>query len=96
MTTATPGGRRPGVPASRCQLKPPVAWLPWRLPYISAAHASGDDILKVGLIGCGGRGTGRGGQCTAADARALVAVADAFPWRIEESLPRYPRRSPAR
>ena len=26
------------------------------------AHAAGSDILKVGLIGCGGRGTGAAAQ----------------------------------
>lgn len=93
-------GSAAGVPACRPQdanfSKPPVAWLPWRLASTSgAAHASGDDILKVGLIGCGGRGTGAAVNALSADARArLVAVADAFPWRIEESLPRLSAEKP--
>ena len=28
----------------------------------STVHAGGDDVLRVGLIGCGGRGTGAAGQ----------------------------------
>lgn len=44
------------------------------------------DAIRVGLIGCGGRGTGAAVQAlsTAADVR-LVAMADAFPDRVEES-----------
>ena len=32
-----------------------------------SAHASVDDTIKVGLIGCGGRGTGAAGQALNAD-----------------------------
>lgn len=44
------------------------------------AHAGGtDDILRVGLIGCGGRGTGAARQALLADERVqLVAMADVF------------------
>jgi myo-inositol 2-dehydrogenase/D-chiro-inositol 1-dehydrogenase len=44
------------------------------------------DAIRVGLIGCGGRGTGAAVQAlsTAADVQ-LVAMADAFPDRVEES-----------
>jgi myo-inositol 2-dehydrogenase / D-chiro-inositol 1-dehydrogenase len=49
--------------------------------------AQGDDTLKVGLVGCGGRGTGAAGQALAADKGSrLVAVADAFPEQIERAL----------
>ena len=52
-----------------------------------AAHAAGDDTLKVGLIGCGGRGTGAAVNALAADKNAkLVAMADVFDWRIQASL----------
>ena len=51
------------------------------------AHAAGSDTLKVGLIGCGGRGTGAAEQALTADKNVkLVAVADAFKDRLEESL----------
>lgn len=53
-------------------------------------HAAGDDVLKFGLIGCGGRGTGAAGQALHADKNNhLVAVADMFPEPINgtEKLP---------
>jgi predicted dehydrogenase len=50
-------------------------------------HAAGGDTLRVGLIGCGGRGTGAASQALAADKNVkLVAMADAFPDRLEKSL----------
>jgi len=46
-----------------------------------------DDTIRVGLVGCGGRGTGAALQALkAASNTKLVAVADAFSDRIEESL----------
>lgn len=49
--------------------------------------AAGNDTLKVGLIGCGGRGTGAAGQALMADKNVkLVAMADAFQDRLDESL----------
>ena len=51
------------------------------------AHAAGSDILRVGLIGCGDRGTGAATQALAADSNVrLVAMADAFEDRLENSL----------
>lgn len=51
------------------------------------AHAAGSDRIKVGLVGCGGRGTGAAEQALTADKGvALVAVADAFEDRLGESL----------
>lgn len=50
-------------------------------------HAAGNDLLKVGLIGCGGRGTGAAGQALLADKNVkLVAMADAFEDRLTKSL----------
>ena len=52
-----------------------------------AAHAAGDDVLRVGLIGCGGRGTGAAVNALNADKNArLVAMADTFDWRLSGSL----------
>ncbi len=49
--------------------------------------AAGDDTLKVGLIGCGERGTGAAVQALQADKNVkLVAMADAFADRLESSL----------
>lgn len=42
-------------------------------------HAAGDDILRVGLVGCGGRGCGAAVNAMNADPQAhVVAVADVF------------------
>ena len=54
---------------------------------VSNAHAAGGDTIRVGLIGCGGRGTGAAEQALQADkGTRLVAMADAFPDRLEASL----------
>lgn len=52
-----------------------------------SAHAAGDDQIKVGLIGCGGRGTGAAAQAlhTEGDVK-LVAMGDAFQDRLDDSL----------
>ncbi|HEY4312557.1 MAG TPA: Gfo/Idh/MocA family oxidoreductase [Pirellulales bacterium] len=51
------------------------------------AHAAGSDVLKVGLIGCGGRGTGAAAQALTADPNVqLTAVGDAFADRVQSSL----------
>jgi predicted dehydrogenase len=51
------------------------------------AHAAGSDILKVGMIGCGGRNTGAVVQALTADPGArLVAMCDIFMDRIQEKL----------
>jgi myo-inositol 2-dehydrogenase/D-chiro-inositol 1-dehydrogenase len=44
-----------------------------------SAHAAGSDVIKLALIGAGGRGKGAAGQLMTADPNLkLVAVADAF------------------
>ena len=49
--------------------------------------ASIDNAINVGLVGCGGRGTGAAAQAMNADDYAhLVAVADVYPEQIEKSL----------
>jgi predicted dehydrogenase len=51
------------------------------------AHAEGSDLLRVGLIGCGGRGTGAAVNALGADENCrLVAMADVFADRLEISL----------
>ncbi len=50
-------------------------------------HAAGGDTLRVGLIGCGSRGTGAASQALNADKNVkLVAMGDAFQDRLERSL----------
>jgi predicted dehydrogenase len=52
-----------------------------------SAHAAGSDVLKIGLIGCGGRGSGAAGNALNADAGAkLYALGDAFEDRLQGSL----------
>ncbi|MBL8792616.1 MAG: Gfo/Idh/MocA family oxidoreductase [Planctomycetia bacterium] len=54
---------------------------------IPAVHAAGGDTIKVGLIGCGGRGTGAATQALNADKNVkLTALGDAFADRLESSL----------
>jgi predicted dehydrogenase len=52
-----------------------------------SVHAAGTETLKVGLVGCGGRGTGAAMDALSSDGQTiLVAVADTFADRAEESL----------
>lgn len=59
-------------------------------PFIASsgfAQVSPGETLRVGLIGCGGRGTGAAAQALAADSNVkLVALGDAFPDRLQFSL----------
>ena len=51
------------------------------------ARAAGGETLRVGLVGCGGRGTGAATQALSADPDVkLVAMADAFEDRLQEGL----------
>lgn len=54
------------------------------LPLSRGAHAAGSDVIKFGLIGCGGRGCGAALNAMNAgpDVR-LVAMADLFPAKAE-------------
>ena len=57
------------------------------------AYAGGSDLLKLGLIGCGGRGTGAASQALNADSGVeLVAMADAFEDRLNSSRERLERQ----
>src|SRR5271165_202213 len=50
-------------------------------------HAGGSDTLRIGLIGCGGRGTGAAADALQADPNVrLVAMADIFEDRLQSSL----------
>jgi predicted dehydrogenase len=56
-------------------------------PALGHVHVAGDEVLKIGLIGCGGRGTGAASQALNADPNVkLVAMGDAFPDRLQASL----------
>jgi predicted dehydrogenase len=69
-------------------------------PTAIRGHAAGSDILRVGLVGCGGRGTGAVVNALQADpGTELVAMGDVFADRIESSLQQLlqmkPETSPA-
>ena len=58
-----------------------------------SAHAAGSDVLKIALIGCGGRGTGAASDCLNAakilgQPIKLIALADAFEDRARGALGR--------
>jgi myo-inositol 2-dehydrogenase / D-chiro-inositol 1-dehydrogenase len=53
----------------------------------SGVLGASNETLRVGLVGCGGRGTGAAGQALKADSNVqLVAMGDAFPERIQSAL----------
>ena len=50
------------------------------------AHAAGSDVIKFGLVGCGGRGTGAASQImNSPHPTKLVAMGDAFMDKVEGS-----------
>ncbi len=58
------------------------------LPLARSAHAAGSDVIKIALIGCGGRGNGAAAQALRNKSMPnvrLVAMADAFKDRIDFS-----------
>ena len=60
-----------------------------------AAHAAGSDVIKVALIGSGGRGTGAATNQMSADKNVkLIAIADAFEGRAKGSLDGLKKRFP--
>src|SRR5262249_47291151 len=58
------------------------------------AYAGGNDEIRVGLVGCGGRGTGAAVNCLEADAGVkIVALGDAFKDRLESCQAALKQRS---
>ncbi len=67
------------------------------IPGSMGVFAQGSDTIKVGVIGCGGRGTGAAIDCLKADPGIeIVALGDLVPDRIESSLARLMKEFPAR
>jgi predicted dehydrogenase len=60
-------------------------------------HAAGSDTIRVGLVGCGGRGTGAASQALNADqAVILTAMGDMFEDKLTASLKRLSKQEPQR
>ena len=54
-----------------------------------SAHAAGSDVIKLALIGAGGRGVGAASQLMTADKNLqLIAIADAFDKRANDAMTR--------
>ncbi len=54
---------------------------------LPAVHAAGSDLIRVGLIGCGGRGSGAAGNVLESSPNVkLVAMGDVFEDRLKDSL----------
>jgi predicted dehydrogenase len=54
---------------------------------ITPAFAAGSDRVRIGLVGCGGRGIGAVRNCLAADPSVqLVAIGDAFADRVDAAM----------
>ena len=58
-------------------------------------HAAGDDIIRVGLVGCGGRGCGAAVNAMNADPNVhLVAMADVFEDKVQGGCKRLKEAKP--
>ena len=67
-------------------------------PYLAfpqKTFAENSETLRVGLIGCGGRGTGAAGQALSADNNVvLTAMGDVFQKQLDNSLNTLKKESP--
>ncbi len=71
------------------------AALAGNLAIARSAHAQGSDILKIGLIGCGGRGTGAALNAMNADRNSkLTAMGDLFIERVKGRRKLLKKRNP--
>lgn len=84
-----PGGSSANAPSRRAFLTTSTATavggvLGTGLLQAPAVHAAGDDAIKIGVIGCGGRGTGAADNALAADPKVkIVALGDLFRDRLD-------------
>jgi predicted dehydrogenase len=80
-THSTPGASRRDFLKSTAAVG--AAAVAAHLSLASSARAAGDDVIKVGLIGCGGRGSGAADNVLhSAKGVQIVALADAFGDRL--------------
>ena len=65
------------------------------LSLLRGAHAAGSDMIKIGLIGCGGRGSGAAvNAMNAGPDVSLVAMADIFEDRVSGARERLKKEKP--
>ena len=65
----------------------------WGLP--TGAFASGSDVLRLGVVGCGGRGIGSAMYALQQEGVRITAMADVFPDHIEQSLKSLKQTTPS-
>lgn len=88
--------RRDFVKSTATTAAAPVA-LGTILSAVPNVHAGGSGTIRVGLVGCGGRGTGAATQALNADPGVRVtAMADVFIDKLEASLTRIQNHAPDR
>ncbi|MBN2314327.1 MAG: Gfo/Idh/MocA family oxidoreductase, partial [Sedimentisphaerales bacterium] len=85
MTRSNKANKEPGTTRRDFLKASTVAASAVSLGISHRVFASGSDILRVGMIGCGGRNTGAAAQALTADSGArLVAMCDIFMDRVKE------------
>src|SRR5262249_39094841 len=84
---ACPMSREPGTPTRRDFLTASAAGatLAATGAFAAGAYAGGNDEIKVGVIGCGGRGSGAADNVLhSAKGLKIVAIGDAFEFRVKD------------
>ncbi len=98
MNTNTTSGARPATRRDFLKTTAALAGTAalGQLALERSAHAAGNDVIRIGLIGCGGRGTGAAANALNAgkDIR-LVAMADIFEERLKASREQLKQTKPA-
>ena len=71
--------------------KAPIAAVAATLPATLPAHVAGSHVIKVGLVGCGGRGTGAANDIVTAAGKdvKIVALGDVFRDRIDTARAKF-------
>ena len=65
------------------------------IPRNLGLHAAGSDMIRIGMIGCGGRATGAAIDCLdAVPGVEVIAMFDLFPDRVDKSLARLREKHP--
>jgi predicted dehydrogenase len=93
MSTPIDDGGGPGG-LSRREFVKTTAAAALAAPFV---HAGGSDLIRVGVVGCGGRGTGAASQALNADRGVVVtAMGDVFEDKLSGSLSRLSAQDPQR